>query len=159
MVLNLIALVGLYPMMRSEIVTMAQDAAKEQPEAGIDPESMATFSTIAGLVIVALIGITIAGLLALMVWQGRGWARIALSFIAVFIAVMTVFDVFGTVFGVQPEGPQIPTWVMVPRILAAVAAIGAAWVLMNAASTQFCKAMDEYRQKRKQLTYPAGGPR
>ncbi|MFT3716831.1 MAG: hypothetical protein QM774_13075 [Gordonia sp. (in: high G+C Gram-positive bacteria)] len=156
----LVSLAGMYTPLRTEALKMAKETAKTQPTGGASVDQLATFSAISGMVMMAVAGLLIAGVLSLMVWQGRGWARLGLTWLSAFIAVMTVLDVIGSTLGTpSADATSMPTWTMVPRIIAGVAAMGAVAVLMNAESGRFCTAMDEYRGTRRVGTHPTGGPR
>lgn len=121
--------------------SLPKDAPKDQVEALSSTTGFVISYTAVGLILLA-----VSVVMVLLVRRGYGWARIVVGAAGVYIAINTVLSYFA---GVEP------TWVMIPLILSAVAALGASVLLLRPDSDRYCRDMAEFRRNRQQQTLRA----
>lgn len=118
--------IGMYASVRDSYTSGASDKAQQVS----GPMFLAAY----------VIGNAAIAAVSLLIWwfarDGRKVARMLLSFGAVYVVVQTVMA-----FVSQPD----PRWVMIPTVLAGVAALGVAAMIVNRDSERFCKEMDQFR--------------
>jgi hypothetical protein len=86
------------------------------------------------------VGVLLSVLSLLVVWMartGHNWARMVLIFFSAFIVVQTVLGLFGD---------SASSWTTIPAVLSGVAALGAAWLLMQRDVEAHCRAMAAFRK-------------
>ncbi len=135
-VCQVVAYVGQYPSASDSV----RDAARSS-SSGLNSDEI-DLMTSTGLVVgvFTAVGVILAGVSLLVTWMartGRNWARLALTFFSAFLVVQAILALFGD------TGPR---WTVVPTVIGGVAALGAAYLLVQKETEKYCKDMITYRK-------------
>ncbi|MBJ7290715.1 hypothetical protein [Williamsia sp.] len=132
---QIIASIGEY----STVTQSFRDSVRETKGATAQEVDLVTSSGfLVGVFVVATA--IIAAVSLLIVWlarTGHNWARLVLSFFSAFLVVQAVLALFGG---------NGATWAMIPTVIGGVAALGAAYLLLQRETETYCKAMATYRK-------------
>ncbi len=131
-----VAYAGQYPTASDSVREAARNASS-----GASAEEIRTLtstSTVVGVYVA--VGVLLSVLSLLVVWMartGHNWARMVLIFFSAFIVVQTVLGLFGD---------SASSWTTIPAVLSGVAALGAAYLLMQRDVETYCRAMAAFRK-------------
>ncbi|GAA2064046.1 hypothetical protein [Williamsia deligens] len=146
-----IAYAGQYPTASDSVREAARSASTG---ASADEVRMLTSTgTIVGVYVA--VGVVLTLLSLLVVWMarsGRNWARLALMFFSAFIVAQTAVGLFGD---------AASSWTTIPAVLSGVAALGAAYLLVQRDTEKYCRAMAAHRRGGGPTTWgttPPAGP-
>ncbi|GGF22383.1 phage holin family protein [Williamsia phyllosphaerae] len=123
----------------STVTDSFRDSVRETSGASASEVDLVTSSGfLVGVFVVATA--IIAAVSLLIVWlarTGHNWARLVLSFFSAFLVVQAVLALFGD---------NGATWATIPTVIGGVAALGAAYLLLQRETETYCKAMATYRK-------------
>ncbi|MBE7162034.1 MAG: hypothetical protein INR72_12380 [Williamsia herbipolensis] len=131
-----VAYASQYPTASDSVREAARNASS-----GASAEEIRTLTSTGTVVgVYVAVGVLLSVLSLLVVWlarTGHNWARMVLIFFSAFIVVQTVLGLFGD---------SAASWTTIPAVLSGVAALGAAWLLMQRDVETFCRAMAAFRK-------------
>ena len=142
---QIVASIGEY----STVTESFRDSVRETK--GATPEQVDLFTSGGFLVGVFVVATAIIAAVSLIVvWlarTGHNWARLVLAFFSAFLVVQAILALFGD---------SGTSWVMIPSVIGGVAALGAAYLLLQRETETYCRAMATYRKSGG--TPPTGWP-
>lgn len=130
-----VAYAGQYPAASDAVRQVARD--RSTGATAEEVRMLTSTGTVVGIYVAA--GVVLALISLLVVWlarSGRNWARLVLVFFSAYIVVQTVRGLFAD---------TASSWTTIPAVLSGVAALGAAWLLMQRDSEAYCRAMAAFR--------------
>lgn len=131
-----VAYAGQYPTASDSVREAARNASS-----GASAEELRTLTSTPTVVgVYVAVGVLLSVLSLLVVWlarTGHNWARMVLIFFSAFIVVQTVLGLVGD---------SASSWTTIPAVLSGVAALGAAWLLMQRDVETYCRAMAAFRK-------------
>lgn len=131
-----VAYAGQYPTASDSVREAARNASS-----GASADEIRTLTSTPTVVgVYVAVGVLLSVLSLLVVWlarTGHNWARMVLIFFSAFIVVQTVLGLFGD---------SASSWTTIPAVLSGVAALGAAWLLMQRDVETYCRAMAAFRK-------------